>query len=97
VIYGRERLRWDHLTLRLDGKGKGLMQIVPDGRYPEMWRLRLPSGGQSEMANWTRVRDAAMSYTLMLLNCQNNPQETGTEGPPVRSSQSTAPLGRRAA
>ena len=94
VIYGRESLHWDDSTLRLGGKGRALLRIVPDGRYPDMWRVKLPTGGLSEMANRTRVRDAAISHALMLLN---NRQETGTEAPPVRSNQSNARLGRRAA
>jgi hypothetical protein len=97
VVYGRERLRWDDSTLRLDGKGKGLLQIVPDGRYPNMWRLKLPSGKQSEMANRTRARDAATSHALMLLNGENKRQETRAKAPPVRLKRSNARVGRRAA
>jgi hypothetical protein len=97
VIYGRERLRWDDSTLRLDGKGRALLQIVPDGRYPNMWRFKLPSGRLSEMANRTRAKDAAMSHALMLLNCENKRQETGAEPPPTRSNQTNARVGRRAA
>jgi hypothetical protein len=97
VIYGRERLRWDDSTLRLDGKGRALVQIVPDGRYPDMWRVKHPAGCLSEMANRTRARDAAISHALMILNSHNSRQETDTEAPPVRSNQSNARLGRRAA
>lgn len=97
MIYGRERLRWDGSTLRLDGKGRALLQIVPDGRYPNMWRIRLPCGRLSEMANWPRARDAAMSHALMLLNGQNKRQETCTEGPPARSNLPNARTGQRAA
>ena len=68
MIYGRERLRWDDSTLRLDGKGRALVQIVPDGRYPDMWRVKHPAGCLSEMANRTRARDAAISHALMILN-----------------------------
>jgi hypothetical protein len=97
VIYGRERLRWDNSALRLDGKGKALLQIVADGRYADMWRIKLPAGGVSEMANRTRARDAVMSLALMILNGPNKRQETGTEAPPIRSSVPSAGLGRRAA
>jgi hypothetical protein len=82
---------------RLDGKGGAFLRIAPDGRYPGMWRIKFPSGRLSEMANRTRVTDAAMSHALMLLNSQNNRQETGREALPVRSNQSTARRGRRAA
>jgi len=97
VNYGRERLRWDGSTLRLDGKGRALLQIVPDGRYTSMWRLKLPSGKLSEMVNRTRARDAAMSRALMVLNCEDRRQETSAEPPPVRANQPKARLGRWAA
>jgi hypothetical protein len=32
--------------------------IVPDERYPAMYRLRLPDGRLSDMVNLTRARDA---------------------------------------
>jgi hypothetical protein len=32
--------------------------IVPDERYPDMYRLRLPGGGLSDMVNLTRAKDA---------------------------------------
>jgi hypothetical protein len=37
---------------------KGTAEIVPDSTYPGMYRMRLPSGALSEMANLTRVKDA---------------------------------------
>jgi len=80
-----------------DGKRRVILQIVPDERYPHMWRIKLPGGGLSEMPSRPRVRDAAMSHALMLLNSQNNRRETGSEAPPVRSNHSTARLGRWAA
>jgi hypothetical protein len=97
VIYGRERLRWDDSVLRLDGKGRAILQIGSDGRYPDMWRIRLPGGGQSEMANWTRVRDAAVSHALATLNGQNKRQETSAQAPAIRSRRSRGPQGRKAA
>jgi hypothetical protein len=96
VIYGRERLRWDDSTLRLDGKGRALVQIVPDGRYSDMWRVKHPAGCLSEMANRTRARDAAISHALMILNTTTAAKKR-TQAPPVRSNQSNARLGRRAA
>jgi hypothetical protein len=33
-------------------------RIVPDGRWPGMFRLRLPGGSLSDMVNLTRAKDA---------------------------------------
>jgi hypothetical protein len=33
-------------------------RIVPDGRWPGMFRLRLPDGSLSDMVNLTRAKDA---------------------------------------
>jgi hypothetical protein len=32
--------------------------IVPDDRYPGMYRIRIPGGGLSDMVNLTRAKDA---------------------------------------
>jgi hypothetical protein len=32
--------------------------IVPDERYPGMYRLRLPDGSLSDVVNLTRAKDA---------------------------------------
>jgi hypothetical protein len=33
-------------------------RIVPDGRWPGMFRLRLPDGSLSDILNLTRAKDA---------------------------------------
>ena len=33
-------------------------RVVPDSKYPDMWRVKLP-GGLSDMVNLSRARDAA--------------------------------------
>jgi hypothetical protein len=33
-------------------------RIVPDARWPGMYRIRLPGGGLSDMVNLTRAKDA---------------------------------------
>jgi hypothetical protein len=32
--------------------------IVPDGHYPQMWRVRRPDGSLSDMATRSRAKDA---------------------------------------
>jgi hypothetical protein len=34
------------------------LRIVPDGRWPGMFRLRLPDGSLGDMVNLTRAKDA---------------------------------------
>jgi len=35
-------------------------RIVPDSKWPGMYRIRLPGGGLSDMLNLTRARDALL-------------------------------------
>jgi hypothetical protein len=34
--------------------------VVPDARWPGMWRISWPDGQLSDMANLTRIKDAAV-------------------------------------
>jgi hypothetical protein len=64
----RDRLRWDGDNLYCDNRL--LASIEPDARYPNMWRVRLPSGKLSDMLSRTRARDAARSLALAQLNAR---------------------------
>jgi hypothetical protein len=48
------------VTLRRPNLPPGIM---PDGKWPGMYRIRLPGGGLSEMVNPTRARDAVRQLT----------------------------------
>ena len=37
-----------------------VLSIERDGKYPQMWRVLLPDGQLSDMANLTRIKDAAL-------------------------------------
>ena len=41
--------------------------IVPDSKWPQMWRVSLPNGQLSDMVNLSRGRDAARSLALKAL------------------------------
>ena len=41
--------------------------IVPDSKWPQMWRVSLPSGDLTDMVNLCRARDAARSLALKAL------------------------------
>ncbi len=65
---GPVRLRWKGDALHLDGKGKAIVTIERDAKYPDvMWRVRLPSGELSGMLNRTRCKDAALAYACRVL------------------------------
>ena len=59
LSYTKDCLMWhgDRLLLRA---GRRLLSAVePDPEWPGMWRVRLPDGDLSDMANRTRAKDAA--------------------------------------
>jgi hypothetical protein len=67
TVYGRARLRWKGNHLMIDRRQAGA-QLVPDARWPGMWRVEYPKGVLSDMANRTRAKDAAISLVLASLN-----------------------------
>lgn len=51
-----KRIRY---ALRYGKSGKVLARVLPDEKYPAMWRIHWPDGEVSDMVNLTRARDAA--------------------------------------
>ncbi len=47
LLYGRAR--------------RPLATVVPDTRWPDMWRIALPDGQLSDMVNLTRAKEAAVA------------------------------------
>jgi hypothetical protein len=45
-----------------------LVHLEPDGRWPNMWRIRRPDGSRSDMVNLTRAQDAALGAALSVPN-----------------------------
>jgi hypothetical protein len=64
------RLQWKSEALYLDGKGRAIVEIVPDKRYPGMWRV-LSSGHLSDMANLARAKDAGVAIACQKLSDRN--------------------------
>jgi hypothetical protein len=56
-----------------------LLRIERDRIYPEMWRVRVPDGGLTDMVNRTRAKDAAVSIAHRLLDMS----ESLSEAPPT--------------
>lgn len=56
----RHLMSWKDDRLLVSNKLSGF-SIVPDTKYPSMWRVRNPDGSLSDMVNRTRAKDAAQS------------------------------------
>jgi len=61
--------------------------VVPDNKYPTMWRVRSPDGALSDMVNRTRAKDAAMALLVTNLNMRGKAQGAS---PAVPRGQPTA-------
>src|SRR5262245_54872319 len=67
-LYSYKDLRW-HGSELCFGR-RAVATIERDGEYPELWRVRLPSGHLTDMINLSRARDAAVCLALLALNEQ---------------------------
>jgi hypothetical protein len=65
-------------------KRRVVASVVPDSKYPQMWRVRLPNGHLTDMVNLSRARDAARSLALKALT------EGHVAAPPMRSFREAA-------
>ena len=80
-IYGNHDLVWRGNNLCQDRRV--LASIVPDARYPDMWRVRVDRK-LSDLVNISRARDAARSLAMFRLN--GGMQETPPGAPPMRQT-----------
>jgi hypothetical protein len=64
----KDCLMWHGDRLLLRAGRRLLSAIEPDSEWPGMWRVRLPDGYLSDMANRTRAKDAAQLVALATLN-----------------------------
>jgi hypothetical protein len=46
-------------TLHNGNSQTPMVRIVPDAKWPRMWRMILPDGQISDLANLSRIKDAA--------------------------------------
>ena len=47
------------LGLHYGRQHEPMVRVVPDAKYPNMFRMLWPDGALSDMANLTRIKDAA--------------------------------------
>jgi hypothetical protein len=72
-----------------------LCRVVPDIRYPGMWRVAWPDGQLSDMVNLARARDAAAAIAergppardRRMFHWKKGPSKTGSEAPPITQSK----------
>ena len=74
-------------TLHLRTTHRVLARVLVDAVYPAMWRVHMPSGLVSNLANSTRAKDAAVSAVLGILNRQGRAQETPSEAPYIAQNE----------
>jgi hypothetical protein len=72
TIVGRDRLRWrksgNVFALHFGQQHKALLHVVPDAKYPDMWRVKHSDSTLSDMVNLSRAKDAAVSIALARIN-----------------------------
>jgi hypothetical protein len=61
--YDSDDVYFDGLTLRFK-TGRVVAVVVPDARWPDMYRVRIPGRDISDMANLSQAKDAAISLAL---------------------------------
>jgi len=86
-----KRLHWRKTAtgraLYLDDRGRALATVEPDAKHPGMWRIHMPDGWVSDMANLTWAKDGAVRSVLAVLNRK----ETGREAPRTVSNEKPLP------
>jgi hypothetical protein len=70
MMLGYADLFWKDNNLYRLGSKRALLGIVPDVKYPDMWRVIRPDGSLSAMVNRTRAKDAGMAMALQGLNAR---------------------------
>jgi hypothetical protein len=64
TVWKRSGLKEDAGRFRWFGRGPILAELVPDGRWPGMYRVKTPDGRLSDMANISWAREAAKVIAL---------------------------------
>ena len=75
-----------------------LVRVIPDDRWPEVWRMAWPDGSLSDLANLSRIKDAAIAIcergpparNRRLFRWRIEPSKTASGGLPIR--QTATPL-----
>jgi hypothetical protein len=57
-----------------------LIRIVPDQKYPHMWRVELPDDRLTDMVNRSRAKDAALSFADRIIRPKAYERGAATPG-----------------
>jgi hypothetical protein len=73
----REFLKWlpaadGGLALQYAQRSKPVLHVMPHKTYASMWRIHFADGSQSDMANLTRAKDAALYHARAMLDGERN-------------------------
>lgn len=86
-MYDIKDLAWrgNRLIVLSGGKKSPSAEIIPDTRWPNMWRIRRPDGTVTDMVNKARARDAAKQILFSVLNAREtapgaSPSDFAAEG-----------------
>jgi hypothetical protein len=63
-------------VITLAGQRQPLVLVVPDAKYPGMWRVQEPDCPVSDMVNLSRAIDAARHRAMFILNKPTEPVST---------------------
>ena len=74
-----KRLHWKGRTVHF-GK-RVFASIVPDDTYPAMWRVKLPDGQLTDMANTTWTRERAIALALEAISADPTTNKTCRKPP----------------
>jgi hypothetical protein len=69
-------LNWRGRWLYSEGRITGF-SILPDIKWPQMWRIRKPDGSLTDMVNLSRAKDAALVLATHELNIKATAQAAG--------------------
>src|SRR5262249_59920462 len=92
-------------ALYLRDRGKALATVEPDGQHAGMWRIHMPDGWISDLANLPRAREARNRLRSLRFKPERNGQKPparcangggATPGPGGRRmTQNIGPIGAR--
>jgi hypothetical protein len=92
-----------HVHCLYYGSGRApVARVVPDGRYPGMWRIAWGAGFLSDMVNLTRAKDAAAALAVRgprardarRLHWKQDRLDSRSEASPACSFEPPLPEGR---
>ncbi len=93
-IYGHKDFDWRQCktgyALHAMGHRNAIVHVVPDQRWPGMWRIRHPDGRLSDMANLTWAKDGAKGLAMRLLDPRRRAEQERLDSPPMRQNDEAA-------